>query len=302
MRPSSLPSTCARIVDSNWFTGVVFAAILINAAALGAETYEGFAAQNRTVLNSINDGCLGVFVVELLIRIAAFGSRPQGFFRSGWNVFDFAVIGASFVPGVGQSTTVLRLARLARVVRLVRILPDLRVLLVAVGRSIPPIASIAALAVLVVYVYGIVGWLLFGNEIPDRWGNIGTAMLNLFVMLSLENLPENLEAGTRVHPWSWIFFVSFALMASFLLLNLLIGIVINSMEEARRIEHARERSERRALLAASGESDAELEEDEDARLAQKIAALRDSLEELEDELSARGRQVIGPGAAPRSTR
>ena len=296
-----VPRAAARIVQSNWFTYLVFAVIVANAAVIGAETYESFERDNRNLLGALNDACLAFFVLELALRFVAFGRRPQEFFKSGWNIFDFVIIGASFIPGLGQSTTALRLIRLLRVVRLVSLLTGLRILLVAVGRSIPPVASVAALAVLIVYVYGILGWLLFHNEIPDRWGDIGTAMLNLFVMLSLENLPQNLEAGMKVHPWSWIYFVSFALMASFLLLNLLIGIIINSMEEARQLEHARERAERRALRAAIDQDAATTEEDRDEELSVRIATLRDALENLEDELAAQGRDVRAGGlgsAAP----
>lgn len=283
----SLPARCARLADSTPFAVVVFVVIVLNAAALGAETYEGFAAEHRAALDFVNRACLAIFVVELAVRIAAYGRRPQDFFRSGWNVFDFVVVAAAFIPGLGRDTTVLRLVRLARIVRIVSLLPDLRILLVAVGRSLPPVASLAVLSVLLVYLYGIVGWVLFGEQIPERWGDIGTAMLNLFVMLSLENLPENLAEGMRVHSWSWIYFVSFALMASFLLLNILIGVIINSMEEARAIEHRREREERLAARAA-GRDDAEMAmadaRDQADLIRERLLALRDALEDLEDQL------------------
>ena len=293
-----VPQAAARVVQSDWFTYLVFAVIVLNAAVIGAETYRSFEREHHDLLVALNNACLAFFVCELALRIVAFGRHPHRFFKSGWNVFDFVIIGASFVPGLGQSTTALRLIRLLRVVRLVSLLPGLRVLLVAVGRSLAPVASVAALAVLIVYVYGVIGWLLFHNDIPERWGDVGTAMLNLFVMLSLENLPQNLEEGMKVHSWSWIYFVSFALMASFLLLNLLIGIIINSMEEARQIEHARERAERRAERAAIDEESATTEHDRDEELSARIATLRDALEGLEDELAAQGRDVRAGGLRP----
>jgi voltage-gated sodium channel len=289
-RWDSIAARCARIADSGWFTAVVFGVILFNAAILGAETYERLEARHGHTLALLNDACLGVFVVELTIRIAAYGRRPLEFFRSGWNLFDFVVVAAGFTPGLGRDTTVLRLVRLARVVRVVSILPDLRLLIVAIGRSIPPLVSLAVMAILLVYVYGIVGWLLFGQALPDRWGDIGTAMLNLFVMLTLENLVDNLEAAMRVHSWAWIFIMSYVLAASFLLLNILIGVVINSMEEARAIEHRREREERMAARR-TGERSEEALAVADARdqaevIASRLGALRDALEDLEAELKA----------------
>jgi hypothetical protein len=121
----------------------------------------------------------------------------------------------------------------------VRLLPDVRVLISGVIRSLPPLLSIGLLTTLILFVYGMVGWLLFGEEIPQDWGNIGTAMLTPFVMLTLENFPTYMERGMDVHQWSWIYFVSFVLIAAFIVLNVLIGIVLNSMEEAREIERRR---------------------------------------------------------------
>ena len=105
----------------------------------------------------VNDLCFVVFVVELALRIGAYGRRPWDFFRDGWNVFDFVVIAIAFVPGVRQSSTLLRLARLARVVRIVRLFPDLRVLLSGVWRSIPPLFAIALATGMLLFVYGMVG-------------------------------------------------------------------------------------------------------------------------------------------------
>ncbi len=279
-----MSATAKRIVDSTPFTVAIFAVIVANAVVLGLETYDGLERDAGDLLSTLNDVFLGIFVVELAIRMTSYGRHPRDFFRSGWNTFDFVIIAASFVPGLGTNATLLRLVRLLRVVRLVSLLPDLRVLLLAVWRSIPPILSISVFAVLVVYVYGMVGWVLFGDELPEDWGNIGEAMLTLFVLMTLENLPTYLEEAQAVHPWSWIYFVTFAMAASFLLLNVLIGIVINSMEQARAIEHARERTERRARRALE---DAQLgPEERDEQIVLRLRALREALEELEDELAA----------------
>ena len=184
------------------------------------------------------------------------GSAPTDvarweFFRNGWNVFDFVVIAIAFVPGVRESSTLLRLARLARVVRIVRLFPDLRVLLAGVWRSIPPLFAIGLATAMLLFVYGMVGWSLFHDELPDDWGNIGRAMLTLFVMLTLENFPVYMDAGMEVHPWSWVYFVSFILIAAFVVINVLIGIVLNSMEEAR--EEERRRAVRERLGAERAE-------------------------------------------------
>src|SRR5918998_1703634 len=115
-----------RLVESPLFTTAILAVILANAVVLGLQTYDGLVRHYGETLDLLNDVFLGVFVVELALRIGAYGRRPHAFFRSGWNVFDFVVIAAAFVPGVRDSSTLLRLARLPRVVRLVRLLPHVR--------------------------------------------------------------------------------------------------------------------------------------------------------------------------------
>ncbi len=223
--------------------------IVVNAVVLGLETYAGIEGRYGETLDLVNDVCFAIFVVELVLRIGAYGRQPWLFFRDGWNVFDFIVIGIAFVPGVRESSTLLRLARLARVVRIVRLFPDLRVLLAGVWRSIPPLFAIGLATGMLLFVYGMVGWTLFADELPDEWGNIGRAMLTLFVMLTLENFPTYMDAGMEVHPWSWVYFVSFILIAAFVVINVLIGIVLNSMEEAREAERRKAVRER---LGAAG--------------------------------------------------
>ena len=262
-----------RLVDSNAFNNTIIAVIVANAVVLGLQTYPGIVDRYGWTLDVLNGVFLAVFVVELGLRIASYGRRPQDFFRNGWNIFDFVVIGAAFVPGVRESSTLLRLARLARVVRIVRLLPDIRVLFVGVLRSLPPLVSIALLTTVILFVYGMIGWLLFSEELPEEWGNIGEAMLTMFILLTLENFPAYMERGMEVHPWSWIFFVSFVLVAAFIVLNVLIGIVLNSLEEARELER------RRALgIPTDGVPP--------AHVAERIAILRAALDELEQELAA----------------
>ena len=276
----SFPQTAGRIVDSDAFTYFIALVILANAAVLGLETYDSIERDAGGTLEVLNDVFLGIFVVELLLRFASYGRRPQDFFRSGWNLFDLVVVGAAFVPGLSKNSTLLRLARLARVVRVVRLLPDVRVLMLAMGRSIPPMLSLAVLAGLVLYVYAMIGWMLFGDEDPERWGDIGQAVLTMFVLLTLENFPDVLEDGMAIEPQSWIFFVTFALLAAFILLNVLIGVVINSMDEAREIELEREREALRELRAQGGDAEGL----HDTALEERVVALKVALEELEREL------------------
>jgi voltage-gated sodium channel len=271
-RPSvktAVAQQCRRIVDVRWFDPVVLVAILANAVALGLETYDGVERQIGPQLHLANDIVLGIFVVELLLRLGAHLERPASFFRSGWNVFDFIVVAASFTPGIRENATLLRLARLLRVVRAVRLLPDLRVVIVALGRSIPGVASLAVITTLLVYIYGMVGWLIFNEHDPANFGNAGQSMVTMFVLLTLENLPAYIAKGQELSDWTLVFYISYALIAAFLIFNLFIGIVINSMEEARAMELKR---------TETGDPD-ELIED-------RLHTVKQAIEELETELRA----------------
>ena len=263
----------ARIVDSPAFAVLVLGVIVANAIVLGLQTYDDVVDEYGGALDLLNDAFLAFFVGELALRMASYGRRPLHFFREPWNVFDFVIIAAAFVPGLRSNSTLLRLARLLRVVRVVRLLPELRVLTLAVARSLPPLFSMAVLTTVILFVYGMVGWVLFGDEDPERWGDIGEAMLTLFVLLTLENLPTTLEAGMEIEPLSIIYFVTFVLVAALIVLNVLIGVVLHSMEEARAI-HTREE------LLARGESATEDQVDLEVR----IAHMRHALDELEREL------------------
>jgi voltage-gated sodium channel len=275
-----LGSGCRRVVESSWFDPLMLGVIAVNAITLGLETYDSIDASIGRELHVANEVILGIFVIELLVRMAAHAQHPGGFFRSGWNVFDFIVIAASFVPGVRENATLLRLVRLLRIARAVRLLPDLRVLTIAVGRSIPGVASLAAITLLLVYVYGMIGWVIFHDHDPANFDDIGQSMVTMFVLLTLENLPAYIERGQDLSDWTLLFYVSYVLLASFLIFNLFIGIVINSMEQARAIElHRAER----ALL------DEETANDEQAHavvLEERLRALRSALEELEREVRA----------------
>lgn len=232
----SLPESCRRLADARWFQSLSSLAIVGNAVVLGLGTYPSITTRHGDLLDAVDTVFIGFFVVELVLRLVSYGSRPQDFFRSGWNVFDFVVVTAAFIPGVRENITLLRLARLARVLRLVRVFPTLRIIVVAVWRSLPGALGLFAVAAVVLYLYGMVGWLAFGKADPERFGTIGAAALTMFLLLTLEGLGDLVGEGLAISPWSLVYYVSFVLFGAFMLVNILIGVVLNSMDEARRIE------------------------------------------------------------------
>lgn len=274
-----------RIVDAKWFDFLTVGVILANAVVLGLETFDRLEADYGTQLNWLNEAFFAYYCVELAIRITSYWPRPQRFFASGWNIFDFLIVAVGFVPGLRENATLIRMVRLLRVTRLFRLLPDLRVIVHAVGRSIPGLSSLALASAMLVYVYAMIGWVLFAEGDPKQFGNVGEAMLTMFQVLTLEGLPEFLATGREITGWAVPFYVSYVLLASFLVFNLFIGIVLNSMEEARAEELRRAEAELR-----DGEDDGPDDEEAAAlALRERVRAIRDHLDNIDSDLEALAR-------------
>ncbi|WP_099038635.1 ion transporter [Mycobacterium neglectum] len=259
---NSIPDRCRALINNRSFELFIVGVIVINAIVLGMGTYADLASRHEPLFATIYNVILGIYVVELLIRLTAYRWNPREFVKDGWNIFDFIVVVASFVPALRANAMLLRMVRLLRIVRLVRFLPDLRVLVSAAGRSVPGIASLAAATFVLIFIYGMAGWVLFGSHDPANYGNVGLAMLTMFVMLTLENFPDNVAMGQEISQWTILFFISYVLLASFLIFNLFIGIVLNSMEEARaadRKEHEKDDLLERLRDARAALEDAERE-------------------------------------------
>ena len=278
--PTGSPVVLAarHLIDSTWFNLAIVGVILANAMLLALATFPQLAGLHE-VLDRLEGVILLIFVMELAVRFIAHGSRPQDFFRDGWNVFDFIVVAAALVPAWQANSTLLRVLRIARVTRVVRFFPALRLIVTGVVRSLPGVAGFLVMTVVMLYIYGMLGWLLFADAYPEEFGTVGSAVLTLFVLLSLENLPTMIEAGVQVSPWTLVYFVSYVLVASYLLVNVLVGVVINSMEEARQLE----RDERLRRDYSVDEAGPPTEIDRLA-LAQRLDDLRRTLHELERDL------------------
>lgn len=216
------------------FGQAVLAVILFNAVLVGLETSPDVMARHGARLSLLNQVILGLFLAELAVRWVAY--RPGGarFLLDPWNAFDATVIALSLVPGIGPFATVARLARVLRTLRLLSVSPELRLIVTTMMKSIPSLGHVGLLLGLLLYVYGVVGVNLFGASDPQHWGSLGIAMLTLFQILTLEGWVDIQRASMAVAPWAWVFYVSFVLIAVFVVVNLFIAVVLNNLERARR--------------------------------------------------------------------
>lgn len=210
--------------------------IVLNGAVLGILTFPAASAAIGPELIWIDHVCLAFFTFEVVAGLVSFGSRPWRYFGKGWNVFDFVIVVASFLPGLRENVTILRLLRLARVMRIVRSMPSLQVILVAMGKAIPKSAGVFALTGVVMYLWAMIGWIAFGEADPEHFATVGTALLVLLQMLTFDDLGATIKDAMALNPWTLPYFVIYVLFAAFLLMNVLIGVVLASMEEAQRLD------------------------------------------------------------------
>lgn len=269
----------ARLVYSSAFELVIAAVIATNAVFLAVLTMPNITAETRQFALAVDAISTGVYVVELSLRIASYGRKPWMFFTRGWNVFDFIIVGlAPFAQG---QTVVLRLLRLMRLLRIFRFLPEVRVLFASIVKSIPPLLSMSVLIGLLLFLYGMAGTYLFGAEIPASWGHIGLSLKSLFILLTLENFPIYLEEALLISPLAIPFFLSYVFFIVFTILNVLIGIVLNAMDEARADNRARKAEsvavDEISRIVDEISSDGDISPSELNQLKDDLARLRDML-------------------------
>ncbi len=232
LRPEPRWQTSARrLVESAPFGNLIVAVILLNAVTIGVQTYP-IPGWLHSGIEWADRVFLSVFVAELVLRLAADGFRPQRFFRNGWNLFDFVVVAAAFVPGLSSNSTVLRLIRLLRVARLLKLMPDVNVLFDGMRRAAGPAFSLVALTALLCYLYAILGVVLFAGPAPQYFGNAGEALLTLFTLLTLEGWNSVMYDLRAVSAAAIPFTMSFILIGTYIVINLVVGVVITSLDEA----------------------------------------------------------------------
>lgn len=221
--------------------------IILNAVVLGLETSPSIMARHGWWLDPADNFLLGIFVVEVLVRLIVTG---RGFFRDPWSVFDFIVITLSLMPQTGP-LAVLRALRILRVLRLVSAVPTLRRVVGGLIRSMPGIGAIAFLLSIVYYCFAVMATNLFADAAPEYFSTMGRSAYTLFTIMTLEGWNEVANKVMEKHPYAWLFFIPYILTTTFTVLNLFIAIIVTAMQnEADKIREAEEkehRAEREAL-------------------------------------------------------
>ncbi len=206
----------------------ILAVIVFNAIILGLQTSGTLNSKIGSILHGLDLLCLGIFIVELSMKIVVLHVR---FFTSGWNIFDFLVVGISLFPSTG-SLSILRALRILRVLRLVTNLPRLRIIVESILHSLPSIGWISLLLLLVFYVFAVLTTTLFGAAFPEWFGSMGASFYTLFQVLTLESWSMGISRPVmELFPYAWLIFIPFILLTAFIVLNVFIGIIVNAMGE-----------------------------------------------------------------------
>ena len=221
------------IVEARWFEPVMIGLILFNAVLIGLETSKEFVERYDGWLQLGNDVILVIFIIEVVLKLAAVAPRFGQYFGNGWNLFDFTVVVLSLIPATGEFALVARLVRVLRVLRLVSAVPQLRLIVATLVRSIPSMGHVIVLMSIILYIYAVTGYHLFHEHDADNWGTLGRSLLTLFQIVTLEGWVEVMDKALEAYKWSWIFFVSFVLIGTFVMLNLFIAVVINNLEASK---------------------------------------------------------------------
>ena len=213
----------------NFILGV----ILFNAVLLGLETSKTVMAVAGPLITFLDSLCLAIFVLEIGAKLIAY--RGQ-FFRSGWNIFDLLIVLISLIPGTG-GLTVLRALRILRLLRVVSVAPSLRRVVEGFVTAVPGMGSVFLLMALIFYIGAVMATKLFGEAFPQWFGTLGQSGYSLFQIMTLESWSMGIVRPVmEVYPYAWGFFVPFIMVTTFAVVNLLVGLIVNSMQDAHQVE------------------------------------------------------------------
>lgn len=220
-------------VESPRVQQIIVSLIFLNALTLGLETSQSIMAEWGSVLLAIDQVILIIFAAEIAIKLYATGWQ---FFRNGWNVFDFIIVGIALLPASGP-LAVLRAFRILRVMRLLSAMPKLRRVIEALMSALPGMGSIVAVLLLVFYISAVLVTKLFGAAFPTLFGSIGASMYTLFQIMTLEGWSDGVVRPVLAsYPYAWLFFIPFIVVTSFAVLNLFIGVIVDSLQRLHRAE------------------------------------------------------------------
>lgn len=255
------------LVDNKWFERFIISVIVLSGILIGLETSRTLSQTHVSWIETAHAVILSIFVIEVILKLYACAPDLKKYFRDGWNVFDFSIVVVALIPMTGQFAVIGRLLRLLRVARLISVLPELRLIVTTLIKTIPSMFHVVVLMLVLFYIYAVAGFNLFHETNPQFWGDLGTSMLTLFRIVTLEGWTQVMYLDLANHTWAWMFYVSFIVIGTFIIINLFIALVLNNLDEVKEQKKAMERSQKT-----------------EAHILNNIVLIRKQLQEIEKEM------------------
>jgi voltage-gated sodium channel len=246
-------------VDNSIVQHAIVVLIILNAALLGLETSQDVMQAYGSELVLLDHFILGIFILELVLLIIA---RGTDFFKDPWSMFDFVVIAIAVVPAT-ESLSVLRALRVLRVLRLINKVESMRKVVGGLLSCLPSLASVVSLILIIFYVSAVIATNLFGQAFPELFGGMGNTAFTLFQVMTLESWSDGIARPVmEKFPYAWIFFILFILIATFVIVNLFIAVIVDS------------------LTSGSSSEDSQAARDQSDILQLEMQAMRQEIREL----------------------
>ena len=268
---SQIHEFCVRVTSSKIFKNTIVLIILINSIVLGLITSDAIYAKFGKILEFILSTCVAIFTVEIILRIIAKGWR---FFLNGWNIFDFVLVSIALMPETGAAIT-FRVFRVMRALRMVSSFKKLRHIVSAILVSAPHVFWAAVLLMIIFYIFGIMGQNLFHEEFPQWFGTLGETVYTLFQVTTLESWSMGIARPVmKVFPWAWCYFVPFVMISSYIVLNVVVGVVVNATSDLSDDDDVTDMKNKMKTKKVTN-----------AELLQQITELKNHIERLEAKLN-----------------
>lgn len=267
LKDISMKDRVSALIQDKWFERIIISVIVLSGILIGIETSQTLSQGQLHWIETAHAIILGIFVIEVILKLYACAPDVRKYFKDGWNIFDFTIVVVALIPMTGQFAVIGRLLRLLRVARLISVLPELRLIVTTLIKTVPSMFHVVILMLVLFYIYAVAGFNLFHENNPQYWGDLGTSMLTLFRIVTLESWTQIMYIDLEYHSWAWLFYVSFIVMGTFIIINLFIALVLNNLDEVKEQKKALERSQ-----------------NTEAHILNNIVLIRKQLQEIEKEM------------------
>ena len=241
-----LRETLSLLIYNKYFEFFMMSIIILSALLVGIDTFE-LDPISQEIIFILDQMITIIFVMEIIMRISSY-EKPLEFFKDGWNIFDFIIVTASLIPIDGNESTIARLLRIFRILRLITILPELKGIINALLKSAKSIGYVMLLMFTIFYIYAVMGNIFFENLKSGAWNDLGAALLTLFQIMTFEGWTDIMHESMEVYPSSWIFYVTFIILTAYTFLNMIIGVIIETLNDEHKKDELEEMESDKKIL------------------------------------------------------